>query len=712
MKAKLIDFIRKQNQNVIAFSNKLIWKGIDLRPFVLGIGFFLIITAILATNFLPQTVRGIELGKPSPETIKAPRSIEFVNHEKTEELEEQAAKNVEPVYQYDVMVAPRVEKNIQEFFSSVKDAQANESLDSDAKLKFLKEKIEKKIPNDVLKSCLAMTPEELQLVEDKTSEITKRIMSARIKKTDLTNRKKEFVNIVEDFDLASSQSEVIEEIGTEFLEPNYVLDLDETAKERVAAMAEVQPYAVKKVEGEIVVREGEIVTPEQKMILEKLGLLKSGMDILKILGTALMVLVIILALGIYLYSYQHKIYTSPRKLLVLGMLLAVTILIAKIINPYFAPILIPIAGLAMLVTMLFSPQLAVVILLIASLLTSIIVGSDIQYLSVALLSGVFAVFLVSKITERKNLVQAGFLLSIVLAGLSFIVNVIDGNSFIEIFKSSGWGALSGMTSAVFAAGTLPFVEIAFNITTDTKLLELSNPNQPLLRELMMTAPGTYNHSIVIGNLAESAAEAVGANPLLTRAGGYYHDIGKIKRPFFFVENQIGDENPHDKTKPNLSYLIITAHVKDGIELAKKYKLPREIISIIREHHGTTVVTYFYHRAQEIGDKQFVNEEDYRYHGDTPHSKEAALVLLADAVEAASRTVPKASPARFEQLVRKIVQNRIDDGQLDDSNLTLTDLKKIVQIFSQTLTSMYHGRVEYPTSDVVPLKRKTHGGSGK
>lgn len=712
MKTKFKDWVGAQNQKIISLSLKLKWRDYDIRPLILATTLFLVVTLILSTNFFPQTVRGIELGKPSPKTIKAQRSIEFIDHDKTEELKQQAYDSVEPVYKYDVMVAPAVEKNIQNFFNAVRDTKANEALEPDGQIKLLKEKVDKNISTDVLGASLGMSLEDLQSVEEKTTEISRRIMGDRISKKDIAARRDEFKNIVAELNLDSAKTNVITEVGSDYLEPNYIYDAEATEKERAETTSEVEPYGVKKVKGEIIVREGEVVTTEQQKILEELGLLRSGIDTMKILGTVLLVLLILAALAIYLYSYQDKVFKSPRLILVLSIILTAVILIAKVINPYFSPFLIPVAGLAMLITILFNPQLAIVTVLVASLFTSVIVGNNVQYLMVAILSGIFAVFLVTKITERKNLVQAGFWLSLLLAVSCFAVSAIAGTSFIESVKNSGWGIISGFTSAILTAGALPFLETGFNITTDTKLLELSNPNQPLLRELMMKAPGTYNHSIVIGNIAESAAEAVGANPLLARAGGYYHDIGKIKRPFFFVENQIQQNNPHDRTNPNLSYLIITAHVKEGAELAKKYKLPREIIEIIKQHHGTTLVAYFFHRAKEEGAKQFVDENSYRYPGNTPQSKEAALVMIADAVEAAARTIAKPSPTRLEQLVKKIVQNRLDDGQLDRSDLTLTDLQRIIKVYAQVLSGMYHGRVEYPGGQVVPLKRKTHGGSGK
>ena len=274
------------------------------------------------------------------------------------------------------------------------------------------------------------------------------------------------------------------------------------------------------------------------------------------------------------------------------------------------------------------------------------------------------------------------------------------------------GVLNGIISSIIAIGFLPYLESVFGITSAIKLLELSNPNHPLLKRLMMEAPGTYHHSIIVGNMAEAAADAIGADGLLARVGSNFHDIGKIKRPYFFVENQVGMENPHNKVSPSLSTLIITAHVKDGLELAKQYNLPDEITNFIAEHHGTDLVKYFYHRAVETSNEnEHIEEEDYRYSGPRPQSKETAIVSLADAVEAAVRALPKPTPGKIEGLVRKIIKERLNSGQLDECELTFRDLDKIADAFVHVLAGIFHPRIEYPeniTREEIEGKKSKSG----
>jgi len=258
----------------------------------------------------------------------------------------------------------------------------------------------------------------------------------------------------------------------------------------------------------------------------------------------------------------------------------------------------------------------------------------------------------------------------------------------------GFGLFGGLLAAVLVSGIIPLIESAFRYTTNLKLVELANMNNPLLRELMFQAPGTYHHSIIVGNLAEAAAETIGANPLLARVAAYYHDIGKARKPLYFIENVSGTENKHDKLAPSMSALILVAHLKDGVEMAKEHHLGRSLVDIIRQHHGTSLMKFFYDRAKQREERE-VDEYDYRYPGPKPQTREAALIMLADAVEAASRTLTDPTPARIQGMVQKIVNNIFIDGQLDECELTLKDLHNIAKSFNRVLGGIFHHRIDYP-----------------
>lgn len=266
---------------------------------------------------------------------------------------------------------------------------------------------------------------------------------------------------------------------------------------------------------------------------------------------------------------------------------------------------------------------------------------------------------------------------------------------------------NGPLSAVLAVGSLPIFETVFGILTPIRLLELSNPEHPLLHRLLLEAPGTYHHSIMVGNLAEAAAMAIGADSLLARVGAYYHDIGKIRRPYLFTENQVFDmENPHDRMSPSLSSTAIISHVKDGVELAREHKVPEQIIDFIKEHHGTGLASYFYIKAAEEAaakDEKPPEEWAFRYEGPRPGSKETAIVMLADSIEAATRSLSRPTPARIESVVRKIIQERLFDHQLDKSDLTLRELDTIAETFVQVLSGLFHTRIQYPRKNNDQVK---------
>ncbi len=351
------------------------------------------------------------------------------------------------------------------------------------------------------------------------------------------------------------------------------------------------------------------------------------------------------------------------------------------------------------------------------MLIGFIPGGGLNYILVSVISGIVAIYSIRKATQRSSLTRAG----LIIAGVNIItisaLGLINNEGYYLILQNNLWGVLSGFLAVILTIGILPFLESYFDITTSFKLMELSNPNQPLLKKMILEAPGTYHHSIVVGNLSETAAEEIGCNGLLARVGAIYHDIGKIKRPYFFTENQEAYKNIHDEMEPSLSALVIASHVKEGIELAKKNKLPKDIIDIIAQHHGTNLITYFFHRAlKENGSaNDVVAEENYRYSGPKPQTKEAGIILLADSLEAATRSLTNPTATRIKTLVKEIIQKNLENGQLEECDLTLKDLDKIGDSFSRILTGMFHSRVEYPDEELINKikeEKKKNGNSDK
>lgn len=432
------------------------------------------------------------------------------------------------------------------------------------------------------------------------------------------------------------------------------------------------------------------------------------------LGLVLYLLSLLSLFSFFLKKFWSNYFASTRHLTLLATLTISTILL-NILSLTFSPYFSFLPALAMLARIFTNFQISLILSIVVTISTYIFISNDVNVLAINLFSVIISVFSLTKIQQRADLVKSGVLISAVnimlIASVKLMMspNTFDMNSF---FHSIAWGAGTGIFSAVYAIGALPFLESIFGLVTSFKLFELANPNQPLLRQLMLKAPGTYQHSLIVGNLAEAAAEAVSADPLLTRVGAMYHDVGKMIRPYFFIENQQGLENQHSKISPRLSALVITSHVKEGVELAKEYQVPSIIRDFIPMHHGTSLVAYFYHQAKQTEKPEDVIEEHFRYPGPKPRSKETAILMLADATEAAVRAISKPTVEQIQKTIAKIIKARLDDNQLSEAPLTLVDLEKISTEFLRILQSLYHSRIEYPSEEKIikDLNKRSNNGN--
>ncbi len=429
-------------------------------------------------------------------------------------------------------------------------------------------------------------------------------------------------------------------------------------------------------------------------------------------GNGLLVAILLFVLFIFSQANIRKFQFRDKDLLFLATLLVLMLSMTRLSMEVF-PILgqaipeipanayvygIGLAAGGILVRILLNSETALIFAAWISILGGLILGSDLFFTIYFFIGNVLGAHSVEFSENRGILLKAGAKVGIANAGMVVAQNFISAPfNFYELSFCLFFGFLGGVVAGGVALGVLPFFEWVFGYTTNIKLLELANLNHPLLKRMILEAPGTYHHSIVVSTMAEAAARAVKANPLLARVSAYYHDIGKISKPLYFVENQGYHQNKHDKLEPSLSSLILISHVKEGVELAREYRLGEKIQNIIQQHHGTSLISFFYQKAKDIEDPEMeqVNEEAYRYHGPKPQTKEAGLVLLADAVEAASRSLVHPTPARLQGLVQRIINNVFLDGQLDECELTLKDLHQIAKCFNTILTSIHHHRVEYP-----------------
>jgi cyclic-di-AMP phosphodiesterase PgpH len=517
-------------------------------------------------------------------------------------------------------------------------------------------------------------------------------------------------------------------LAQKLIVPNLFFNKAETENRINKAIQEVRPVFFQIKKGEVLVREGDQIIPAHLTKIQMANQTKKGTEaLLSSLGLALIWGLFIFM--VYMAALRGGLILSGnlRDLIFLTSLLAVSFLsirtafyLAQIvvggfprINPQSVLLAIPIAAAPMMTSLVLGPVTALLFSLVQAFLAFLFWEGNPELALYFAVAGLYSSLARGTCRTRWDLIRMGFFLGLInLAGVLALQMMHGRLITLETVINLFFGFMGGIVAGIVVTGFSPLIEKIFGYTTDMKLLERANMDQPLLRELMVQAPGTYHHSIIVGNMVEAAAEAIGADALLARVSAYYHDIGKIQKPLYFIENQIGIENRHEKLAPSMSSLILIGHIKDGVEMAYLNKLEAPIIEIISQHHGTGLISYFYQKALDLkgGDASQVSMEDFRYPGPKPQTREAGLVLLADSIEAASRTLVDPAPARIQGLVQKIIQNVFSDGQLDECDLTLKDLSLIAASFNKILNGIFHHRIQYPESNIKSgSTRKKHNG---
>lgn len=495
-----------------------------------------------------------------------------------------------------------------------------------------------------------------------------------------------------------------------YIKPNLIFNEALTKQRKNDAISSVALAVDLVYENERIIDANERVTAEifQKLrsleiaLAEKSALEGNWQNFLSYFGKYLLTILIMFILGIYLYKNRPKLFGDNRKLFLVNLIIFLQVgLGAIIVGPLgWSAYLIPTTISGMLLGILFDLSIGFIGTAVVGMLMGGILGLDYSIATMTVIAGIVAVYSVSQIRTRNQIFKAILFILIAYAVSLFAFNTLKYEDLQVTFQAFVYFILpNAILSPFITYMSLGVFEKGFDITTDVTLLELSDMNHPLLKQLATKAPGTFHHSIVVGNLAESAAKEIhNANSLLARVGSYYHDIGKMTKPEYFIENQKGGENKHDSLAANMSALILSAHVKNGIDLAKEYNIPKKIRDFIPEHHGTNVMTFFYNKALESNDPSEINVEDYRYPGPKPQSKETAIVMLADTVEAAAKTLKSPTPGRMRKLVGDLVEKRFLEGELEDCDLTMRDLKGIIEGFVSVLIGIYHERIEYPEED--------------
>lgn len=517
--------------------------------------------------------------------------------------------------------------------------------------------------------------------------------------------------------------------------PNLVYSAKGTERAIARAVSKIPPVKISYKEGQTIVEPGINVTPYEIERLnayleaeKQLGEDSLFFNLLFIERVALSI-ILLLAVLIYLKQGLREVHKRNRAILIIAVSILLNLFVIRSIMeigqiallntevsskilPYFAPVALG----PIIVAVVVGAAPAVLTALIISALFGIMQNNSLDYMLVTFLAGVVGSFVSANIRTRSKLVRAGFLSGATIAFAAAILSLINGLTITYVGEQTLVALIVGLLTGILAVGLLPLFEQIFKITTEITLLELTDFNHPLLRRMQVEAPGTYHHSLMVANLSENAAAAIGASPLLCRVCCFFHDIGKLVKPEYFVENQRGGVNPHMEKNPSMSALVIKAHVKEGVELARKHKLPRVIVDIIRQHHGTSLIKYFYYQAQQQqkeaaehkengkqNEIKKVDESTYRYDGPKPAFKESAIIFFADGLEAASRTLKKVTQPAVEELVDEMFKGRIEDGQLDECPLTFKELDLIRSSFVYTVLNTLHSRIEYPKDEAETKK---------
>lgn len=681
------------NRNLSNKANKS--KRVYVRTLV-NIVTILITYVLLITAIAPKQY-DLKEGDIARADIKAPRDT--VNEIATNERIKEATEKIDKPYTSKGEVKTEAIKNIDTVLNKVINLNATVENEND-KLKELSNLNNKYLNENDYKILLSLPEAKLNDIKFEVNTIINEVYQNNIEDgneeslnnaIDLANKQ------IESIDTKSSVQKVIKKLVIPEIKPNFFYDKEKTEELIKEVQKSVPKVIIKK--NQTIVSEGEPVTAEQIAILKDLGLLdQNGGSSFLLLYSMLAIFTVVMFFIQYFYIYKHhkKVYKNTKLIILINIINIFSFILARVIGE-ISPFAIPLACAPILIALLIDYKLSLIVCSINVIIIGALVNFNPQIMMLGILNAILGATSFKKMQQRNDIFYSSIWLMIISAIITFTTGVLLSNNFKEILIFSGLSAVGVIFSAILSIGVLPFLESSFDVVTTLKLLELSNPNNPLLKKLLMEAPGTYHHSMLVANLAEMAAEEVNANPVIARVGAYFHDVGKTKRPYFFGENQFGKENPHDKITANLSTLIITSHVKDGVELAKEYNIPDVIKDIIEQHHGTTLVKYFYYKMKNSAENpEDVKEEDFRYPGPIPSSKEAGIIMLADSTEAAVRSISEPTKGKIEEMVNNIIKDKLYSGQLDNCDLTLKDLEKIRKCFLKALYGIYHQRIEYPS----------------
>lgn len=672
------------------------WQSVAFG-FLLALGLF----ASLAFQFLPGRY-ALNEGDVSPYDVKSPFKVTYISQVRTNQERQRAAAAVPDVYRAIPGAWERAHAQASNALSTLGQVRQSTAADSD-KAAQISHLAGLTLSPTVINDLLGLDDSQWERVSTEVLRVLDRMMRQQITAQQVADARMAVASQV-DPTMDDRQAAVVTALVQNFIAPTQEVDQTATQQARRQAANAVPPVQVTIEKGETILRNGDVVSATDIEKLEAVGLRNATIRWRDATAMALIVVAVTSLLCVYLRRFQPAVANSPRRLVLLGVLLIAQVVAAKLTIPgreYYG-YLFPSAAVPMLLAILLDTELGLLAAAILAILMGVAANSGLELVVSAMVAGGLGALSVHRM-ERMNALSVA---ALAVAVGNFVVIVafqlMNGESGPQLFALDGILALtSGGLSSALTLGTVSFLGHIFGIATTMNLLELAHPSQPLFRRLLTEAPGTYHHSVVVANLAERAAATIGADTLLCRIGGYYHDIGKLSRPYAFVENQIDGQNIHDQLDAHTSARVILAHVPDGLALAAKYRIPARVRDMIAQHHGTTLVKYFYRQACQ-GAEQPVDEAAFRYSGPRPQSREAGIMMLADSVEATVRATRDRSSENIEAIIDKIIRERVAAGELDECELTMSDLHKIRKAFLSVLQGIYHPRIEYPMEPGAPV----------
>lgn len=656
----------------------------SLREKIIYLILIMAIVSFSAKFTLLSSQNNYKIGDIVKKDIYAPTTIIFKDDFAKEKIIEDMIVSAGKEYIYSADVKELYIDYLDDFFEifiNKKNTNLENSIDT------LEKKLNKKISNYVLSELMRKNISQVKTLHRQTKNFLNNAYDSGI-----ISEKNRFIfkeEISKSYEKLSTLEKNIVDI---FIAPNYVLDENKTKKNIEEKVSQIQDQYVEIKAGTLIGKKGEVLNERRLKLLESCGVYSYKKSI-----------AVIFATGIYLFIvstiFYNILFTKHRKeilnknyyrssLIIIGVIIS---LFRVLNNDYMY--LIPIDTAFFLLVILINRSYAMSLFSFMLFYMLPILNFDLKFYIIYSLTLGFGAYIVSKVNTRSGLVALGIELSILKVITLFIISFLTEVESFRMFINTGFTMVSGAFSGMLAIAFLPYFERTFNILTIFRLLELGDLSHPLLKRISVEAPGTFQHSIMVATLSENAATAIGANPIFCRVASYYHDLGKIKRPTYYVENQINGENPHKEITPFLSSLIIISHTKDGAELAKEYQIPKEIRDVMYEHQGTTFLAYFYNEAKKTDPN--VDKEQFRYGGPKPKTKESAIIMLADSIEAGVRSLDEKTPMAMENMIRKIIGSKIEDNQLSEADLTVKEIEIIIKTFVKTLMSIHHVRIKYP-----------------